>query len=78
MIGHAFFEELTNAYLDDNILLVMDHGARHKSIYLNFQTIECLNLLPYPPEIDLIEQIWHKLEKTLQTSHLRHLKFKIL
>lgn len=67
---HAFFEELSKAYPDDYIILVMDNAAWHKSIKLEIpENIERIFIPPYTPEMNPIEQIWAELRKSFANKH---------
>ena len=60
----AFLNELSKAYPDDLIILVMDNAAWHSSQTLKVpDNIKCLFIPPYTPEMNPIEQIWKELRK---------------
>ena len=54
-----FLEELSKTYPKDQILLVCDGAAWHKSKGLKVpDNIKLLFIPPYTPEMNPIEQIW--------------------
>jgi putative transposase len=56
---NVFLRELSMAFPDDYILLVVDGASWHKSKGLDIpQNIELIPLPPYTPEMNPIEQIW--------------------
>ena len=56
---NAFLDELSKAYPDDEILLVCDGAAWHKSNGLKKPSnIQITHIPPYTPEMNPIEQIW--------------------
>jgi putative transposase len=62
---NVFFDELSKAYPDDCIILIMDNATWHKSKSLRIpEQITCLNIPPYTPEMNPIEQIWKELRKS--------------
>ena len=61
---NIFLEELSNQYLDDEILLCCDGAAWHKSGALLIpENIHLFFIPPYTPEMNPIEQIWKELRK---------------
>ena len=61
---NAFLDELSKAYPDDEILLVCDGAAWHKSNRLKKPSnIHIAHIPPYTPEMNPIEQIWAELRK---------------
>ena len=59
---NVFFEELSNEYPDDMILIVCDGAAWHKSTGLKIpRNIQLLPIPPYTPEMNHIEQIWKQI-----------------
>ncbi|EJG39576.1 transposase, partial [Streptococcus pneumoniae 2070335] len=62
---NAFLEELSQAYPDDYLLLVMDNAIWHKSSTLKIPTnIGFTFIPPYTPEMNPIEQVWKEIRKT--------------
>lgn len=60
----VFLEELSAAYPDDIILLVMDGATWHKSSSLDIpENIRITFIPPYSPEMNPIEQIWKEIRK---------------
>jgi transposase len=61
---NAFFIELSKAYPDDYIILVMDNAPWHVSGKIELpNNIEIVNIPPYTPQMNPIEQIWKELRK---------------
>lgn len=61
---NEFQHQLSEAYPDDYIILVMDNAVGHKSQTLNIsENIEFTFLPPYTPEMDPIEQVWAGIRK---------------
>ncbi len=61
---NAFLEELSQAYSDDYLLLVMDNAIWHKSSTLKIPTnISFTFIPPYTPEMNPIEQVWKEIRK---------------
>ncbi len=61
---NAFLEELSQAYPDDYLLLVMDNAIWHKSSTLKIPTnIGFTFIPPYTPEMNPIEQVWKEIRK---------------
>jgi len=70
-----FLEELSKTYPKDQILLVCDGAAWHKSKGLKVpDNIKLLFIPPYTPEMNPIEQIW----KQLRSMGFRNEVFKSL
>ena len=58
---NTFLEELAKQYPQDQILLVCDGAAWHKSKTLKVpDNITLLGIPPYTPEMNPIEQIWNE------------------
>jgi transposase len=54
-----FFKELSVAYPNDLIILILDNATWHKSKTLDVpDNIKCLFIPPYTPELNPIEQVW--------------------
>ena len=61
---NAFLEELSQAYPDDYLLLVMDNAIWHKSSTLKIPTnIDFAFIPPHTPEMNPIEQVWKEIRK---------------
>jgi len=61
---NIFLQELSKAYLDDYILLVVDNAGWHRSDGLIVpENIQLYPLLPYTPELNPIEQIWDEVRE---------------
>nr|WP_235815481.1 IS630 family transposase [Streptococcus pneumoniae] len=61
---NAFLEELSQAYPDDYLLLVMDNAIWHKSSTLKIPTnIGFTFIPPYTPEMNPIEQVLKEIRK---------------
>ena len=61
---NVFLVELAKAYPDKYILLLVDNAAWHHSKSLQLpDNIELFPLLPYTPELNPIEMIWHELRE---------------
>ena len=59
---NTFLEELSKQYPQDQILLVCDGAAWHKSKTLIVpENITLLSIPPYTPEMNPIEQIWNEI-----------------
>ena len=59
-----FPEELSNNYPNDQIVLVSDGAAWHKSEMLKcFKNITIVFIPPYTPKMNPIEQIWKGIRK---------------
>ena len=59
---NTFLEELAKQYPQDQILLVCDGAAWHKSKTLKVPAnITLLGIPPYTPEMNPIEQIWNEM-----------------
>ena len=72
---NTFLEELAKQYPHDQILLVCDGAAWHKSKTLKVPAnITMLGIPPYTPEMNPIEQIW----KQLRSMGFRNEVFKTL
>ncbi len=72
---NVFLKMLSERYPDDDLLLVCDGAAWHKSNALQIpKNITLLNIPPYTPEMNPIEQIWRE----LRTQGFRNEAFKTL
>jgi len=61
---NIFLEELSKAYPDDYILLLLDNAAWHRSATMTVPgNIELYPLLPYTPELNPIEMIWDEVRE---------------
>ena len=61
---NEFLGQLSAAYPDDNIILVMDNAIWHKSKTVNIpENIEFTFIPPYTPEMNPIEQVWAEIRK---------------
>lgn len=61
---NIFLEELSKAYPDDYILLLLDNAAWHRSSAMVVPSrIELFPLLPYTPELNPIEMIWDEVRE---------------
>ncbi len=61
---NEFLHQLSEAYPDDYIILVMDNAVWHKSQTLNIpENIEFTFIPPYTPEMNPIEQVWAEIRK---------------
>lgn len=61
---NTFLKELSSAYPNDYIILVMDNAIWHKSKALEIPTnIEFAFIPPYTPEMNPIEQVWAEIRK---------------
>ena len=61
---NEFLRELSSAYPDDYIILVMDNAVWHKSQTLVIpENIEFTFIPPYTPEMNPIEQVWAEIRK---------------
>ena len=59
---NAFLEMLSKQYSNDEILLVCDGAAWHKSGTLKVpENIHLFHIPPYTPEMNPIEQIWREI-----------------
>ncbi len=72
---NRFLEEISNQYPDDDILMVCDGAAWHRSKTMKIpNNITLLNIPPYTPEMNPIEQIWRE----LRTQGFRNEVFQTL
>jgi putative transposase len=72
---NIFLEQLSNEYDDDFIVMVCDGAAWHKSKGLKIpRNIRIVNIPPYTPEMNPIEQIW----KQLRSMGFKNEVFKTL
>ncbi|WP_193437185.1 transposase, partial [Streptococcus suis] len=61
---NVFLKQLSEAYPDDYILLVMDNAVWHKSSTLEKpHNIGFEFIPPYTPEMNPIEQVWAEIRK---------------
>ena len=61
---NVFLQELSKAYVDDEILVVCDGAMWHKSGGLMIPAnIHITHIPPYTPEMNPIEQIWKEIRK---------------
>ena len=61
---NVFMSELSKAYPDDYILLLLDNAAwHHSSIMIVPDNIELCPLLAYTPELNPIEMIWDEVRE---------------
>ena len=59
---NVFLKELSKEYAGDDIILVCDGAAWHKSSTIELpENITLIHLPPYTPEMNPIEQIWREL-----------------
>lgn len=60
----CYLDQLSLAYPNDYILLLLDNAAWHRSGTLVIpENIELFPLLPYTPELNPIEQIWEEVRE---------------
>ena len=72
---NVFMEELSKEYLDDYILMVCDGSSWHRSSAMIIpDNITLLNIPPYTPEMNPIEQIWRE----IRTQGFRNEVFQTL
>ena len=73
---NVFLSELSKAYPDDHILLLLDNAAWHRSSAMVIpKNIELCPLLPYTPELNPIEMIWDEVrEKGFRNEIFRSLE----
>ena len=72
---NVFLDHLSKTYADDIILLVCDGASWHRSKGLKLpDNIRLLNIPPYTPEMNPIEQIW----KYLRSMGFRNEVFRTL
>ena len=72
---NVFLEEMSKQYLEDDILMVCDGAAWHKSNAMKVpENITLLNIPPYTPEMNPREQIWRE----LRTQGFRNEVFQTL
>ena len=72
---NVFMEQLSDRYKDDLIIMACDGAAWHKSRGLEIpENIQIVNIPPYTPEMNPIEQIWRE----LRTQGFRNEIFKTL
>ena len=72
---NAFLSELSKHYANDEILLICDGAAWHKSNALIVpDNIHLFHIPPYTPEMNPIEQIWHE----IRTRGFKNEVFKTL
>ena len=78
---NEFLRQVSQAYPDDYMLLVIDNAIWHKSSTLKIPSnIELAFIPPYTPEMNPIEQVWKEVRKrgfknkALKTRLSKHLK----
>ena len=72
---NVFMEQLSDRYKDDLIIMACDGAAWHKSRGLEIpENIQIVNIPPYTPEMNPIEQVWRE----LRTQGFRNEIFKTL
>lgn len=72
---NVFMEELSKEYPDDDILMVCDGASWHRSSAMTIpDNITLLNIPPYTPEMNPIEQIWRE----IRTKGFRNEVFQTL
>ncbi len=72
---NVFMEELSKEYPDDDILMVCDGASWHRSSAMIIpDNITLLNIPPYTPEMNPIEQIWRE----IRTKGFRNEVFQTL
>jgi len=73
---NVFLDELSKAYPDDYILLLLDNAAWHRSSAMIVpERIELFPLLPYTPELNPIEMIWDEVrEKGFRNEIFKNLE----
>ncbi len=61
---NVFLSELSKAYPNQSILLIVDNAAWHHAKALEIpENIELFSLLPYTPELNPIKMIWEELRE---------------
>ena len=61
---NMFLEELSSAYPEDHILLLLDNAAWHRASSMVVPcNIELYPLLPYTPEMNPIEMLWDEVRE---------------
>ena len=61
---NEFLRQVSQAYPDDYILLVIDNAIWHKSSILEIPSnVELAFIPPYTPEMNPIEQVWKEIRK---------------
>lgn len=61
---NIFLEEVSQRFLEDKIVMVMDCAAWHRSKTLKIpENIEIFPLLPYSPELNPVENIWDEVRE---------------
>ena len=61
---NEFLRQVSQAYPDDYMLLVMDNAIWHKSSTLEIpNNVELSFIPPYTPEMNPIEQVWKEIRK---------------
>ena len=61
---NVFLEELSKAYPDEYILLIVDNAGWHCSGALKVpENIQLCPLLPYTPELNPIEMLWDEIRE---------------
>jgi transposase len=63
-IMKVFLNELSKAYRDYSIILIMDQAGWHKTCNLNtFENIKIIYLPPYSPELNPVERLWRWIKR---------------
>jgi transposase len=61
---NVFLRELSRAYPNDYILMIVDNAAWHSSGTLQIpENIQLYPLLPYTPELNPIEMLWDEIRE---------------
>lgn len=62
---NIYLHELSNAFENSRIMLIMDQAGWHKSKDLKkYKNIEIIFLPPYSPELNPIERLWKWIKQT--------------
>ena len=68
---NIYLEELSKAFTDSNIMLIMDQAGWHKSKRLQLpDNIQIKLLPPYSPELNPVERLWNWLKKHVCRNRL--------
>ena len=61
---NVFLREVSDAYKNEEIILVMDGAGWHKSKELKIpENIEIIILPPYSPELNPVERFWQHIKR---------------
>jgi len=72
---NLYLEQMSNAYENDDIVIIMDQAGWHKSKDLIVPgNIDIIYLPPYSPELNPIERLW----KYLKTNFIHNRVFDSL